>query len=778
MLKSLQIHALRGATRPLTLTFDGDKKIAILYGENGTGKSTICDAIELVTNEAVGSLDNKGIGRTTSYWHSTGYQPNDLGVTLATKSGVWQARIVKSKVVITPDQGRPRAAILRRSQILSLVASPPKSRFDAVRPFLDIESVESSEATLRNLIDQEKKGRETAVARIDENLGTIDSFWREAGAPAPGALMWARREITADTSVLQAQVAALDETLKTINKLTVEEANRSQLAGEISQLEIMQVQYKEQVALEQARVAGDAGELVSVLEAAQGYLHSHPSVSFCPLCGSGEMVVGLADRVEDRLAGLRALADALRNLVQSEQKLTTFNAQYARRTDSLVTAAQNLAQAVLRLRVDARSQDAVAPFASLAQAVLDTNKDGQGRFTAAVELAGATQELTDQLQLLAAKYNRELGFFHTLRHAVATYDSNAAIQKELDLLLPRLQSALQVMMEARRDFVDAVLDRIAARVGEMYEAIHPNEGLSKVSLLLDPDKRASLEIAVPFPSAVNAPPGAYFSESHLDTLGLCIWLALAELGDAAHTILVLDDVIASVDDQHADRTIELLYDVAQNFQFCIYTTHYRPWREKYRWGWLQNGQCQFIELLPWEHARGIRDTKCLPPIDELRCLLTTNPLSVQLCCASAGVILEAMLDFLTELYECSIPRRRGKPTIGDLLPSVKGKLRSTLAVERLETDAAGAAVYTRYELQAVLNELQSLAQTRNIFGCHFNDLAQVLPVSDGIRFARLVLELADLMIDPAGGWPKSNKSGMYWSNARQTRRLYPLQQPT
>lgn len=778
MLKSLQIHALRGATKPLTLTFDAGKKIAILYGENGTGKSTICDAIELITSESVGSLDNKGIGKTTTFWHSTGYMPGDLCVTLATKDGAWQAKVTKSKVVVTPSDSRPKAAILRRNQILSLVASPPKNRFDAVRPFLDIDYVEASEAALRSLIDQEKKGRDTAVARIDENLGTIDSFWREAGSPTPDPLSWARREITADTSALQTRAAAIDSTLKTINTLIAEEAGRSSLADEISALEILRTQYGEQVAVEQARVAGDSGELVSVLEAARTYFQSHSPISVCPLCGSPELATDLVARVETQLTSLHTLATALKNLSQSEHNLTVHNSQYARRAASLGTSAQKLATEVLELKQDLQNHDLDGQFLSYVQTILDADVVEKERFTASVNLARGAQELADQLQILLAKYNKELGFFQTLRHAVATYDGNATIQKDLDQLLPRLESALKTMMDVRRDFVDGVLGQIAARVGELYEAIHPNEGLSQVSLLLDPDKRASLEIAVPFPSATNAPPGAYFSESHLDTLGLCIWLALAEFGDAAHTILVLDDVIASVDDQHAERTIELLYEVAQKFQFCIYTTHYRPWREKYRWGWLQNGECQFIELMPWDHAKGIRDTKQLPPIEELRSLLAVESPSVQLCCASSGVILEALLDFLTELYECSVPRRRGKPTLGDLLPSVKGKLRSALAVERMEKDTANSIVYARYELQPILVELHNLAQTRNIFGCHFNELAQVLPANDGLRFAKSVLELADLLIDPTCGWPKSDKSGMYWSNAQQTRRLYPLKQPS
>jgi hypothetical protein len=56
-----------------------------------------------------------------------------------------------------------------------------------------------------------------------------------------------------------------------------------------------------------------------------------------------------------------------------------------------------------------------------------------------------------------------------------------------------------------------------------------------------------------------------------------------------------------------DARVDLnpLYDVAAKFEHCICTTHYKPWREKYRWGLLRKGECQFVELLPWGHATGI-----------------------------------------------------------------------------------------------------------------------------------------------------------------------------
>src|SRR5690606_14125665 len=106
----------------------------------------------------------------------------------------------------------------------------------------------------------------------------------------------------------------------------------------------------------------------------------------------------------------------------------------------------------------------------------------------------------------------------------------------------RLTQVLELIERERKRFTDAILSAISIRVGELYEAIHPGGGLIKIVLALEEGKRASLEIAADFGGNPDSPPQAYFSDSHLDTLGLCVFLALAERDAPENKLLVLDDV--------------------------------------------------------------------------------------------------------------------------------------------------------------------------------------------------------------------------------------------
>lgn len=134
-IKKLTIEHLRGATTPFELTFEKGKKLLVIYGENGTGKSTISDAFEFVGKGKVGSLENRGLGRTARYWPSIDKNASDVVVILETSSGTCRATINRNEVVVLPPESRPRVELLRRKQILTLLEAQPGERYNEIRRF-------------------------------------------------------------------------------------------------------------------------------------------------------------------------------------------------------------------------------------------------------------------------------------------------------------------------------------------------------------------------------------------------------------------------------------------------------------------------------------------------------------------------------------------------------------------------------------------------------------------------------------------------------------------
>jgi AAA domain len=208
-LKRLTIEHLRGSVIPFSLLFEKGKKLTIIYGENATGKTTICDAFEFLAHGRVGSLEDRGLGKTSRYWHSLGKSASEVVVTLETGESTCTAKINKGEVYVLPVEARPRVEIRRRSQILRLIEAQPAERYAEIVRFIDVSGVESCEATLRDLIRNLGAHRETAVARVQENEDAIQQFWKTAGKPGKDAIEWAEQESTRDESALQAERTAL-----------------------------------------------------------------------------------------------------------------------------------------------------------------------------------------------------------------------------------------------------------------------------------------------------------------------------------------------------------------------------------------------------------------------------------------------------------------------------------------------------------------------------------------------------------------------------------------
>jgi AAA domain len=764
-LKSLRIKEFRGSTQDFSISFDGKKHFSLIYGENGTGKTTICDAFDFIGNAKVGSLEYRGLGTLSPFWATIGKQKSDILVELTADATTWKAQATTKAVTLTPSIFPLKIEVLRRATLLKLVQDAPSEKYGAIKPFIDIDAIEQAETVLRALIKEKRQVENEAVSRIAENRHSLDILKQQSHTAIHSVIDWAKSEILTAPIDQTQSINSLRSAAKGFEAVSNLKDEESKSIANLNKTEGNLKDVNDALAKFNANLDSADAELIEILLSAQSHFSTHAAGNFCPLCESSEKVDRLSERINERLSKLNDLEQS-RQAVQvaiGAVKSCRFILENVQgRFKDLVTVAiakfDSCDEVWRNTYMDMRNQlvDAQAK-----NSIQDINLE---IFSSGVE---ASNQLCRQMESKADNYK-------TIKGLYEQYEANYSRQAELSAIIPRLEAALIICETQRKTFLDGILKSIAEEVGRLYEIIHPGEGLNKIRLKLDPQKKGSLDLSADFLSQQNQPPHAYFSESHLDSLGLCIYLALAGRQSPENTILVMDDVLGSIDEPHVDRLIEMLYDESDRFKHTIVTTHYRPWKEKFRWGWLRNSQVELIELRNWNPMEGI-NLGCLSqaPLIELRNHLALNPKSEQAICASAGVLLEAVCDYLTLLYECSVPRRKGKFNLGDLLPNINGKLKDALRVEIKQDDGT----YVSLMLSDKFQQLQEMAQIRNIFGCHYNELSQHLSSADAIQFATLVHDLAAAIICEKNGWPGSDKSGSYWATKTETRRLHPLKKP-
>jgi hypothetical protein len=181
-------------------------------------------------------------------------------------------------------------------------------------------------------------------------------------------------------------------------------------------------------------------------------------------------------------------------------------------------------------------------------------------------------------------------------------------------ILRRTRVAKASFSSARENAIQQVFTHISGTVLDYYKRLHEfgesDEASECTALELKPTSRAAaggLRLAIQFLGLADSKdPRAFLSEGHLDSLGLCLFLAAVRIFNPPVSLLVLDDILTSIDKEHRRRVGELLYSEFQDFQIIL-TTHDEHWSDLLcstarAWG-LQD-KWRYIKIEGWDVDTG------------------------------------------------------------------------------------------------------------------------------------------------------------------------------
>ena len=224
--------------------------------------------------------------------------------------------------------------------------------------------------------------------------------------------------------------------------------------------------------------------------------------------------------------------------------------------------------------------------------------------------------------------------------------------------------------------------------------------------------------------------------------------------------------------------MNLLHDEAENFNQLFITTHYRPWRDRYRYARGPAANIQLIELLHWSLPRGIKHTKTELSVDELREHLNQEPMDRQIVSSKAGILLESLLDHITLVYECKIARKSEPAyTLGELNGCIGRRLRQSMKSESIGED--GSTVVSSTLFDPILMRLGGLGSwVRNQVGCHWSVPGMDISNTEIRDLANVTIDLADALVcENCGELPYRDRTGSYFECRCRRRRFHPLNNP-
>lgn len=641
-ISKITLVGFRGASVPVQINFDPSKPVALIFGENGTGKSTIADAFDFLCNRSYGSLSSYSLGQSPKkYIPSLGASLSSVSVTITAGSTSWVATLGPERPIVSPASGYPDAQVLRRKTILKLIEAIPKDRFEELKSFIAVPNVEKAETALRDAVRLTKSEFDQCSLAFGQAKDSLDELWNAEGKPGTGPISWADSEVKKEITKLKAEIQEI-EALEAA--FLTSASTLTSLDGAItskSTAETVLLAAAQKLKAAEAGQEKQTSDLVRLLQEAKEYIEKRPDLTACPVCENSIRSADLVDRLAVRITEMETLKTLTEAVVKAKK--------HAESQTSVVGGAQNeLCKAI-------RSLGGLLHKSNLNEVIdISVPWERLPQLMSGVEPSAVVEEEARELWKLVAssrtalkarkdKAQKSVNHYHAVKGHVETYRAKQSRAQGLEAAHKKLQELYEVTSGERKAYVEEILEKISDEAEKLYEEIHPDEGIGKIRFYLKPNAIGSLEFDGQFQTASEIPPQAYYSESHLDTLGICVFLALAKFFKTDKTVVVLDDVLTSIDAPHLDRFMKLLHKEAATFKQVIVTTHYRPWRDRYRWAKGPIANTQMIELGPWTLEKGLYIGEFLTAIEELRKSLSGNSFDRQVVTSKAGVVLESLL---------------------------------------------------------------------------------------------------------------------------------------
>ncbi len=598
-IRELRLTAFRGVPSSMEISL-GEGNSLVVFGENGTGKSTIADALEWYFTGEIELLAHEG--RQHAVRHLGSAQGLETSVELQT-GGDLSGRAVFPDLV--NEQARALASretfILRGRTLADFINKTKTEKWKSLAEILGLDGIDGLRSDLHR---SRTELRRRAKAAADELEARRAALRPDGEEPSEEILLRDLRQVcdalglrSPETLDHLTDPAWLGGMVGRVATRSVA-AQRSALLSDLQSARTTQ-RWDPSVLERWNTLAGtDRLSLLQLLEGAHAYVAGHAKLGVCPLCGQAVAARELAQRLRAALLELATTAQALETTRSELGDQLRALAEAQRQRDGLRLSAGLLRlelppvpaspHGALQAKLDAQNPiDAEEVNGFLAQlAQWDQTAHGQ---SAAADTAPSDRSESEDQRAMLFSLCQQIQAWRTARREAG----HAARAREL---ADAVYGAYELRQQA---YLSEILDRINHRVAEIYEHLHPGEGLSEVSV--EPWTAKGVELAVTFHGTKQRPPHGVLSESHLNSLAIALFLAMADTFNERVGFLVLDDVINSFDLEHRGSLADLL--ACKNDGQLIVLTHDRQFFEHLA---RRAPSWQTLELTSWSYEEGPR----------------------------------------------------------------------------------------------------------------------------------------------------------------------------
>ncbi len=612
-IKSINISGIRGIKNPLPLNLNN--KSILIFGENGSGKSSLSDAIEWYYSDGVkhlvseetgstkgrGSLRNLFIPDIEDAFVSIQYSNNKLNAKKTIDSSL------KVSISNTTDDFRDyllatqsENLILRYRDFVEFIIASKTDKLKKLQNIIGFSSVadvrdllkKSAGRIARNIksanYDNQKNAQHFVVLKnLGQNAYTDDQLF--AGANQLIKPLQIGKDIKShkDIQDVLKAIETKEDTalLEQISFYTKVGENLTEIVGNINSIHSSYKAYHTiYTELRKDPENIQKLQLLALLKEGQSVLKNDVvQDDYCPLCQQGKSKIELINELNERIKELEELEEEKDKLEGQGQKLKDILRVNVNTIDGLLKEKlfkedeqakllENVQQVKTSLNAfsDELKKELVAkdPIQEPSKLQIDKKEIS--------ELAKQAQDTAKALTE-SKRLNIKFQIYTKLFHAVTAYNQYQSIKRQQEILTKQ-QMTFQVLfadfIKRQEEALNVFLKMFSANIDEYYTAMNPNEKIEDIKLVPIKDKNDDLvgiTIEYRFFDEAKTPPIAYLSESHINCLGLSFFLASVKAFNKQNKFFVLDDVISSFDRPHRSRFAKLLTDRFGDYQILLLT---------------------------------------------------------------------------------------------------------------------------------------------------------------------------------------------------------------
>ena len=636
-LLELEIHNFRGVRQ---IKIEPEAKNFLIWGPNGSGKSTIVDSLDFLLTGDVSRMKGRGTKGITIKKHGP-YIDSDINdveveAQIQLKSVEKPLKIKRSLKnpskliydthyanVIEPvlELANRGQHILTRREILNYITADSSTRARQIEKLLKLDDVEKTRQSLNRTLSKLKKDYKTSEDVLQNSIKSIKNLMdiNDFSEDLLLEFINKNRRILEGNDIenLNPELVkyGLIPPIKSENFINVNLVKRN--------IKFLQDQFSTEKIDERLKIAKrliklqekissnpEISDATNYLRLNQLGLNLIDDSGSCPLCRTSWDREKLEEQINNQINSLNVVkADHQTMEELIGEIISTFTILNVV-LDELIPATNNLDLEKTDHKLESW-QNLLKPF-------LDAETYQDGNYTLenirSLLAPPLLSDYLDEILLILEKVSEEPSseqnawdVLTKLEINLKNYNQAKNDFNSASKAYRRAEILLNIFLNSRDKIIGSLFSEIEGRFIELYRELHGSDE-AQFNAHLQP-KGGGVELEVGFYGRGNHPPHALHSEGHQDSMGICLYLALAErLTEGYIDLIILDDVMMSVDAPHRREICRLLADFFKGRQFFI-TTHDQTWARQLKTEGVVNGR-QMIELYNWtlEHGPYLNST--------------------------------------------------------------------------------------------------------------------------------------------------------------------------